>query len=62
MELKAPALWAHEKGIYILDWDGWREPNGRSVTDEITEEEFERRVAICTVASVENLRKSGWNV
>lgn len=62
MILKEPALWAHEKGLYILDWDGWRGPEGRPVTDQITEAEFDRRVVVCTIATIDALRKSGWNV
>ena len=62
MELKAPAIWAHEKGLYILDWDGWRGSEGRPVTDEIAESEFDRRVAVCTVATLDGLRKAGWNI
>lgn len=60
--LKRPVVWAHEKGLYILDWDEWRGANDLSITVEISEEEFDRRAAMCTVAKIDDLRKAGWNV
>lgn len=42
--------WAKLKGIKIYDADGWRGARGRPMEDEISEEEFDERVKICTIS------------
>jgi hypothetical protein len=48
IELKTGRQWAHERGIEIIDPDGWRS-DGRDLNDHITKEDFEARIAISTV-------------
>lgn len=48
---KKPEVWLSEcyPGMKILDADGWRNPIGKPWTMPITREEFEQRLAYCTV-------------
>lgn len=49
--LRTPEQWAEEKGIVVVDPDGWRE-DGYFLWDKaISEEEFDRRAAVSTTAS-----------
>lgn len=50
-EKKTPEDWAEEKGIVIVDPDGWRRDGAPALDEPITEEEFNRRAAESTIAS-----------
>lgn len=44
---RIPARWAAERGLTILDADGWR-ADGTPLDQPITREEFDRRLALST--------------
>lgn len=46
--LKTPSEWAAERGVEILDPDGWRGRDAKSFDEPITAEEFDRRLVECT--------------
>ncbi len=49
-EIKTSAEWAEEKGVKVLDPDGWDRQNLTYSwnEEEITEAEFERRLSLST--------------
>ena len=49
-EMKTSAEWAEEKGVKVLDPDGWDRQNLTYSwnEEEITEAEFERRLSLST--------------
>jgi hypothetical protein len=50
--LRTPEDWQRQlPDVEILDPDGWRGPNGRPWDEPITEAEYLRRRALCTVTS-----------
>lgn len=51
-DLRTPEQWLltdEFKGLRILDPDGWRGRNGRDWEDKISHDEFQSRLARCTV-------------
>jgi hypothetical protein len=52
METKTPCEWmaALYPHMMIIDPDGWRGINGRPFDDPISEQEFRRRFARCTIS------------
>lgn len=48
-QLRTGRDWAKENDITVLDPDGWRRPDGRTLDDPISEVDFANRVMISTV-------------
>lgn len=54
--LRTPAHWLAilHPHLRIMDPDGWRGPNGRPLTDAISQDEFGMRLAYSTVMGWED--------